>query len=210
MENSATSAANLEWYVRTLVERCGYHDDPFAFVNQAVGAVKPSHDDPLFQPFLYGSRLGAHRRGGFFGVAGWHSEAHLLRALFEGVMFEHRRHINVLAEAGVTFSTATLSGGGSRSPHWPQMFADGLGVPMTVADASETGALGAAIAAAVGAGLYADVGTAVRAMTRPAHVYAPDTAMRAHYDRRYSIWTRLTEAVDPLWRELADRRPAAS
>ena len=35
MENSATSAANLEWYVRTLVERGGHHDDPFGFVNDA-------------------------------------------------------------------------------------------------------------------------------------------------------------------------------
>src|SRR5690606_1889091 len=33
MENSATSAANLEWYVRTLIERGGHHGDPFGFVN---------------------------------------------------------------------------------------------------------------------------------------------------------------------------------
>jgi L-xylulokinase len=131
----------------------------------------------------------------------------MLRALFEGVMFEHRRHVGVLAEAGVTFRHATLSGGGSRSAHWPRIFADGLRVPVTVAECSETGALGAAIAAAVGAGLYPDVPTAVRAMTRPARVISPDPSMQAHYDRRYSIWMRLTEAVDPLWRELAEKQP---
>ena len=38
MDNSATSAANLEWYVRTLVERAGHHGDPFAMVNDLVGA----------------------------------------------------------------------------------------------------------------------------------------------------------------------------
>ena len=118
----------------------------------------------LFHPFLYGGRLGAHQRGGFFGVAGWHGEGHLLRAIFEGVMFEHRRHVEVLAEAGVTFSTAALSGGGSRSVHWPQMFADGLGVPVTVAEARETGALGAAMAAAIGVGLYPAEAEAVAAM----------------------------------------------
>ena len=203
MENSATSAANLEWYVRTLVERGGHHDDPFGFVNAAVGGVAPAHDDPLFHPFLYGGRLGAHQRGGFFGLAGWHGEGHLLRSLFEGVMFEHRRHIEVLAEAGVTFSRAVLSGGGARSAHWPQMFADGLGVPVTVAEAKETGALGAAIAAAVGVGLCADEETAVRTMTRAARTFEPDAVMRAHHDRRYAIWTSLTQAMDPLWRQLA-------
>lgn len=207
MENSATSAANLEWYVRTLVERQGHHDDPFGFVNALVGGVEPAHDDPLFHPFLYGGRMGSHQRGGFFGLAGWHGEGHMLRALFEGVMFEHRRHVGVLAEAGVTFSTAALSGGGSRSPHWPQMFADGLGVPVTVAEASETGALGAAIAAAVAAGLHRDEAAAVAAMTRPARTFQPDAAMRAHYDRRFSIWTRLARMVDPVWRELGERMP---
>jgi L-xylulokinase len=203
MENSATSAANLEWYVRALVERGGHHDDPFGFVNETVAGVAPAHDDPLFHPFLYGGRLGAHQRGGFFGLAGWHGEGHLLRSIFEGVMFEHRRHISVLAEAGVTFSTAALSGGGSRSAHWAQMFADGLGVPVTVAEARETGALGAAMAAAIGVRLYANEAEAVAAMARPARSFTPDPVMRAHYDRRYAIWTRLTEAVDPLWLQLA-------
>ena len=209
MDNSATSAANLEWYVRTLVERGGHHDNPFGFVNALVGATAPAHDDPLFHPFLYGGRLGAHQRGGFFGLAAWHDEGHMLRALFEGVMFEHRRHIEVLAIAGVTFGQAALSGGGARSAHWPQIFADGLGVRVTVAECQETGALGAAIAAAVGAGLHPDVPAAVKAMTRPACTFTPDPSMHAHYDRRYAIWTSLTEAVDPLWRRLASQDAAA-
>jgi L-xylulokinase len=205
MENSATSAANLEWYVRTLVERGGHHDDPFGFVNAAVGSVAPAYDDPLFHPFLYGGRLGTHLRGGFFGLAGWHGEGHMLRALFEGVMFEHRRHIEVLAAAGVGFSRAALSGGGARSAIWPQIFADGLGVTVTVAQCGETGALGAAIAASVGAGLYPDVETAVSAMTRPARTFEPDPEMRSHYDRRYGIWSGLTQAVDPFWRLLGSK-----
>ena len=207
MENSATSAANLEWYVRTLVERGGHHDDPFGAVNALVGAVDPAHDDPMFQPFLYGGRLGAHLRGGFFGLAGWHDEGHVLRALFEGVMFEHRRHIEVLADAGVGVSQAVLSGGGARSPHWPQMFADGLGLPVTVAEARETGALGAAMAAAIGAGLYPDELAAAAEMTRPARTFVPQVRMRMHYDRRYRVWTDLNAASAPIWRSLADAEP---
>ena len=128
--------------------------NPFALCNDLVAAIQPAADDPLFHPFLYGSRLGAECRAGFYGLAGWHGEGHLLRALFEGVMFEHRRHIDVLAKAGLSIRRAVLSGGGSRSPHWPQMFADGLGVPIATAEARETGALGAAIGAGVGAGLF--------------------------------------------------------
>lgn len=202
IESSATSAANLEWYVRELVERGHHHDDPFGHCNAELGKVAPSADDPIFHPFLYGSRLGADYRGGFYGLAGWHREGHLLRALFEGVMFEHRRHIEVLATAGVTFDRAVLSGGGSRSPHWPQMFADGLGVPITVPEARETGALGAAIGAGVAVGIFADYEAGIAAMTRPRVVYQPDPKMAAHYDRRYALYGRIADAMLPIWDDL--------
>lgn len=167
-----------------------------------IGDVTPASDDPLFHPFLYGSRLGSDYRGGFYGIAGWHKEGHLLRALFEGVMFEHRRHIEVLAKAGVSFDRAVLSGGGSRSPHWPQMFADGLGVPITVPEARETGALGAAIGAGVAAGIFSDYEAGIAAMTRPRSICHPDAAMTAHYDRRYRLFGEISKAMRPLWNDL--------
>lgn len=203
MENSATSAANLEWYVREFIERGSHHADPFGAVNAAVGSVRPAAGDPYFHPFLYGGRMGAHQRGGFYGIAGWHGEGHLLRAIFEGVMFEHRRHVEVLAEAGLGFDRVALSGGGARSAHWPQMFADGLGRHVTVAEATETGALGAAIGAALALGLHADYEAAVAAMTQARARFAPDAGMRAHYDKRYETWTRITRAMEPVWREMA-------
>lgn len=209
IESSATSAANLEWYARELVERNAHHDDPFGHCNALAGSVTPSADDPFFHPFLYGSGQNAVARAGFYGIAGWHGEGHLLRALYEGVMFEHRRHIEVLASAGVTFDRAALSGGGSRSPHWPQIFADGLGVQVTVAQARETGALGAAIGAGVGVGLFADYEAGIAAMTRPAAVFHPEPAMKGHYDRRYEIYRRLTETLAAFWAELQQSVPDA-
>lgn len=202
MENSATSAANLEWYVRTLIERAGHRGDAFEYVNSAVGRTGIAANDPMFHPFLYGGRMGTHQRGGFYGLAGWHEEGHLLRALFEGVMFEHRRHVEVLISAGVDFQRAVLSGGGTRSIHWPQMFADGLGVPVTVAECDETGALGAAVGAAVATGVHRDYETAVSTMTRKRATFVPDPQMRKHYERRFDIWTRLTAAMEPFWLDL--------
>jgi L-xylulokinase len=202
MENSATSASNLEWYVREFIERGTHHDDPFAQCNERVGDITPRHDDPMFHPFLYGSRLGAGHRAGFYGVGGWHGEGHLLRALFEGVMFEHRRHVEVLEEAGVNVERAVLSGGGSRSPHWPQIFADGLGIEITVAEARETGALGAAIGAAIAAGIHPDYEAALAAMTRPLKRYVPNPDMQTHYDRRFGLYRELVDRMGGFWDKL--------
>ena len=199
IESSATSAAKLEWYVREFVERGGHHDDPFGYCNARASEVQPAEDDPLFHPFLYGSREGAEFRAGFYGIAGWHKEGHLLRAILEGVMFEHRRHIAVLRDAGLAIHTAVLSGGGARSPLWPQIFADGLGVQITTAEATETGALGAAIGAAVGTGAHPDYEAAIAAMTRPRAIFWPDASMRAHYDIRYARYRDLTNAMRKFW-----------
>lgn len=209
IESSATSAANLEWYVRELIERGGHHGDPFAHCNARIASVTPAADDPFYHPYLYGSRLGATMRAGFYGIAGWHAEGHLLRALFEGVAFEHRRHIDVLRSAGIRFDSAILSGGGSRSPIWPQMFADLLGIPISVAACGETGALGAAIAAGVGARLFPDLEAGVGAMTRQGGSFAPDAVMYDHYERRYVTFGRIADAMRPIWQSLADTRSEA-
>ena len=204
MDNSATSAVNLEWYVRTLIERNGHKGDAFAQVNVLVGRAAMAAADPMFHPFLYGGRHGAHQRGGFYGLAGWHDEGHLLRALYEGVAFEHRRHVEVLRKAGSGIGQVFLSGGGTRSPHWPQMMADVLGLPVRLGSAEETGALGGAIAAAVGTGLHASEEAAVAAMTTQRAVLLPDPDRKSLHDRRFAVWQRMTTAMEPFWADLAD------
>ncbi len=185
--------------VSEFVERGKHHADPFGYCNDRIAEVTPAPDDPFFHPFLYGSGQSAKARAGFYGLAGWHTEGHVLRALFEGVVFEHRRHIEVLTSAGVAFDAAVMSGGGTRSPHWPQMMADCLGVSITVADCHETGALGAAIAGSIGAGIFADFEAGVAAMTRARAVYAPVAARKAGYDRRYRIYLNLVETMGEFW-----------
>ena len=201
IESSATSAANLEWYVREL---CAGTDaaDPYGDAGRRASAVTPAPDDPYFHPYLHGSRLGASMRAGFTGIAGWHGEGHLARALFEGVAFEHRRHVETLRAGGVPFTGAILSGGGARSAVWPAMFADVLDVPIEVSDCQETGALGAAIAAGVGAGLFPDLTAGVRAMAAPRRRLLPDPAMTAHYAARYETWSLIREAMAPVWRRI--------
>lgn len=211
MENSATSAANLEWLVREFFE--GAHEEgvsPFDACCALAEAVEPTADDPLYHPYLYGAQQDGHARAGFYGIAGWHGKGHLIHALLEGVAFGHRHHIETIRKAGATFDEAVLSGGGSRSRLWPQIFADVLGVPVSVAVSRETGALGAAIAAGTGVGLFADFTQGANAMVRVDRHYEPNGALAAHYDRRYALYKDITEAMTPLWRRLAATGPTAT
>jgi L-xylulokinase len=204
MENSATSAANLEWLVREFFEgeaRDG--QSPFDACCALAAEIEPAADDPLYHPYLYGAQQDGHARAGFYGMAGWHRRGHLVRALLEGVAFGHRQHIEAIRKAGATFDEAVLSGGGSRSRLWPQIFADVLGVPVTVALSRETGALGAAIAAGTSVGLFADFTEGAAAMVRVDRHYKPNAALAAHYARRYDLYNDIAAAMAPLWRRLS-------
>lgn len=197
VESSATSAVNLEWFAREIM---GGHDGPiFARCNELVASVDLQPDLPLFHPFLYGSATAADARGAFLGLAGWHSKAHMLHALYEGVVFEHRRHIDRLRAAGASFDQATLSGGGSRSEVWCQMFADGIGVPVTVAECEETGALGAAIAAGAAGGVFESLEAGVKAMVRTKRLYAPRMVDQRLGSARYKLYLDLADMLPRHW-----------
>lgn len=193
IESSATSAVNLEWFVRAFIGPDT--PDPFGSCNAAVATVVPDAALPIFHPFLYGSATQPQARGGFFGLSGWHGKAEMLYALYEGVAFEHRRHVDRLRAAGARFDRAALSGGGSRSEVWCQMFADVLGMPMAVPECPETGALGAAMAGGVAAGLFVDLEEAVGSMTRTRREYLPRAELRSLFDERYRFYCDLIAAM---------------
>jgi L-xylulokinase len=201
MENSATSATNLEWMVREFFPDA---KSPFGLCSDLVAAVDPCDDVPIYHPFLYGANSYANARAGYYGLAGWHSRGHMLRALFEGVVFAHRQHIEILRKAGARFDQAVLSGGGSRSHVWAQMFADILGVPVATSGSQETGALGAAITAGTGVGAFASFAEGAGAMTRIIRIHQPNRDLADVFERRYRLFLDIGEAMRPVWQRMAE------
>ena len=82
------------------------------------------------------------------------------------------------------------------------MFADVLNLPVETVDVNETGALGCAIAAAAATGAYPSLAEAAAAMCPVGVRVEPDPAAHAAYDRRYRMYCRVIECLDPLWDEL--------
>jgi L-xylulokinase len=208
IEGSATSATNLEWFVnqccgdeRAEANRRGI--SVYEVCSEEVASLPPGSTNIIFHPFLYGSNVQPTARAGFYGVAGWHTRAHLLRALYEGVVFGHLSHIEKLRAAGAQINTARLTGGGSRSPVWSQMFADTIQVQMEVSDGNELGARGAALSAGIGAGIYRDYAEAVQQAVSVVRVHEPIAANTPHYLARYNEYRRLIDAMQTPWQELS-------
>jgi L-xylulokinase len=203
MGNSAASATNLEWFVGKLApleveraERLGV--SPFAFASEEVEATLDDPSRVLYLPFLYGAPDRPDATGVFCGLKGWHTRGHLLRALFEGVAFNHRTHVDALRDY-FEVREARLTGGGARSNVWVRIFADALGLPVSLTDAREAGALGAALCAAVAAGVHPTLADAADQAIHVTRSFEPNPRRRAELEEVYQRYLHLVETLQPAW-----------
>ncbi|OWK23007.1 hypothetical protein AJ87_39825 [Rhizobium yanglingense] len=151
MSISPASTANYDWFLdklcageRTKGEAQG--SSIHALLAPEIDAAFDRPSTALFHPYLFGSPYGASASAGFFGLGGWHDRGDMLRAVLEGIAFNHRIHVDALGD-GFEFEEARLAGGVSRNPLVVQMFADVLGIPVTVTETDEAAAWGAALCA---------------------------------------------------------------
>ena len=122
--------------------------------------------------------------------------AEIYRALIEATAFGALTIINRLEEYSVKVERVVNCGGiAEKNAVAMQIYADIIGRPMLVSRSSQTCALGAAIAGAVAAGVYADIPSAQRAMTGLKDVvYTPNENAGAVYRRLYAIYRQLHDA----------------
>jgi L-xylulokinase len=197
---SPASASNLEWFANELwPARAGEAGaDVFAGIEREVVAALPRPREIWYLPFLYGSPIDNAASAALVGVRGWHSRGDLARALFEGVVLNHLWHVVALRSA-FPLTSARLTGGGSRSAVWSQMFADALGIPVGIPAADETGALGAAICAGIGVGAFSDLRDGVAAAVRVARVHEPDPVAHEAWERSFDVYQAVAAALRPVW-----------
>ena len=200
---SPTSATNLEWFVQRMCPLEARQSkemgvSPFAFVSGEVETVMNEESRVFYHPFLYSSPHGDDATGGFFGLRGWHTRGHVLRALLEGIVFNHKTHVDILRNA-FDVKRVRLTGGGSTSRIWSQMFADALNETVEVTGAGETGALGAALCAGVGIGVYDSLEDATDNVVRRFRIHEPDPRNSQRLAEAYETYMSLVGALEPVW-----------
>jgi L-xylulokinase len=199
-ECSPTGAGNLDWVLENLLKNAD-GESPYVLADRLAGAIEPSQSEVFYLPFLYGSNRHPLAKASFVGLTAYHTQAHILRAVYEGVAFSCRRHIERLLAVRAAPEAVRMAGGAVNSPMWVQMFADVLALPVeTVSGVRELGALGCAMSAAVAIGAYPDYGAAAGAMVRVAPSVRPDPGRAAVYEKKYQLYDAVCGALDTVWR----------
>jgi len=213
MSISPASSSNVDWALRELFqhetqEAAARGCSLFDLIGDEMQAAFAEPSSVMFHPFLFGSPFEQPASASFFGIRSWHRRAHLARAVLEGMVFNHRWHVEALTSA-FPAQRAGLTGGGSSSPLLAQLFADVLGVAIDIPENQEASALGAALCAGVSVGVFASLADASARACRVARTYAPDAQRHAQLDESYALWSQLVAAIEPLWPAL-DRAATAS
>ncbi|MDR0899997.1 MAG: carbohydrate kinase [Lactobacillaceae bacterium] len=207
--SSATSAGNLDIMISQLM------DDEKQRAKEAGKSIYEDLEDflqhtdasfvkALFLPFLYGSNAGVGARAAFVGLDTQSSKSEMIRAVYEGIAFAHRQHIEqLLAHAENRPEVLRLSGGAVNSPSWMQIFANVTNIPVEVVDATELGGLGGMMAASVAIGDYQDLNQAVEKLVTVKSRFEPDEKQVRLYDQKYTAYQNLISALQPVWKAIS-------
>ncbi len=110
----------------------------------------------------------------------------VVKGLLEGATYYFREGLEIMTAAGIRIDEFRVTGGGSRSDAWMQIAADILGRPLVRPKVTEATALGAAILAGVGGGVYDSAAQAVSMLVKHDRVFEPDARRQRLYDERFS------------------------
>jgi autoinducer 2 (AI-2) kinase len=133
-----------------------------------------------------------------------------IRAIEEAAAYVSYGHLKVIEElTGRSIDHAVFTGGASKGTMWPRILADVLGISVRVPRVKESTALGAAMFAGTGVGLYPDVATAAREVVSFEATVDPEADTHGRYEELYEDWIRVYKAqlevveqglLKPLWR----------
>ena len=161
----------------------------------------------VFLPHLSGSFcpvLDPGSSGAFAGLRNTASRGDLLRAILEGLNFQFLEMVRAFARGlGAGGDRVVAIGGPTRNRVWMQGKADVTGLTVEVPELEEAVALGAAILAGIGTGVYRDEAEAFRQVRVDGRCYEPDPEARARYGALFERYASLYPALKGWGREAA-------
>ena len=180
--------------------------DPYYLMDKAADTIPVGSNRLIYLPYLMGERtphLDSDCRGVFFGLSAIHTKADMIRSVMEGVAYSLKNCNDILNEMGAGINEMMACGGGGTSALWRQMLADLYECDVKTLSSKEGPALGAAILAAVGAGLYKNVPTACNKAVKIDKICVPDKTNSESYKQFYYIYNSLYTHLKNDFKELS-------
>jgi xylulokinase len=209
-----TAASMLEWYkdqLGTEAQQRAQNGEGNVWSNLMDDArsAPPGSNGIFFLPHFNGTtspNLDPRSLGAFLGLNDSTKKEDITRAVIEGLDYAFLDMLKALElGAGQKAQKITAIGGGTRNGFWMQNKADISGCPVETLEIEEATALGAAMLAGVGVGVYKDLAEAVNRVQKPGSLFEPNTKLTSLYTELFEIYKDIYPALNRINSRIYDR-----
>lgn len=186
---SSTAGMALKWFKNQLAEEFDFRQ-----LDELAAPIAPGSDGLTMLPYFCGSTMPKYNpdaRAVFAGINLSHTRGHFARAIMEAIAFTLRQDLEYIGTDKI--KEIRITGGGAKSPLWASIKADVTGKVLRTVTEDETACLGAALAAAVGIGVYGDLASAAESAVTCKRSYIPSGA---DYEGAYRAFCALDEKLN--------------
>lgn len=203
----------LEWASKELYKAKNLdpnEDEVFHLMDQEIASVLPGSDHLIITPWVLGERCPISTtttRGTIFNISLEHTRAHFIRAIDEGIAYNIRWMMeNFEKDFGFKFPSIKVIGGGSQSEVWCQIIADVTKRTVeTINRPKFAGAIGAAMIAFVGLGIYSNFDQ-VKNIVQIKKNYEPNPSNFIIYDDMYQTYHCIYNSLKKTYQQINKKR----
>ena len=175
------------------------------FAGEQADIEKLGENRVFYLPYLMGERSPHNNpdaRAMFIGMSMDTTRADMTQAVLEGVAFGLRDSLEVAKSLGIKLERTKICGGGAKSPLWKRIIANVMNLKVDVIESEEGPALGGAMLAAVGCGVYPSVEAIARKLVKVVETIEPEPELAAKYEEKYRKFVKIYPTVKELFRQL--------
>ncbi|MDQ0255914.1 xylulokinase [Evansella vedderi] len=187
---------SLSWFKDTFAK-----DEAFESLLEGLEKVPVGANGLLFTPYLVGERTphaDAVIRGSFIGMDASHKRIDFARAVIEGITFSLNESIDIFRESGKTIDTIISIGGGAKNETWLQIQADVFNAKIVKLSSEQGPAVGAAMLAAYGSGLFNSLQECAEVFTAEETSYEPIPENVDKYQQLFKLYKDVYEKTKDL------------
>lgn len=209
-----STGASLKWFrdqigTKEREAARGLGVDPYDLLTLEAAEAPLGANGLIFLPYVMGELAPIYdddARGVYFGIAPETTKADMVRAILEGTAMGLRQNLDYIEETGTPVEELRIVGGATKCALWNQIHADILNKPTRVPMVAEGAALGDAILAGYGVGVYDDIQKAATEIGQLREVYQPRPGISDRYDQLRGIYVQMYPVLKGLFKELAEFR----
>ncbi|QCX34340.1 hypothetical protein FDN13_11850 [Caloramator sp. E03] len=184
--------------------------DIYVLMDEHVKKVPPGSDYLICTPWMRGERCPVSSttvRATLFNITHEHTREHLMRSVYEGVAYNLRWILeNYKKDFGFDFDVIKIIGGGALDKQWMQIISDVTKKRIEVSNNPKmSGALGAAMCALVGLGIYKDFSD-VKKLLHIEHTYIPQEENYKIYDELFISYKKIYYSLEKAYKEINSKR----